>query len=102
MNAKITISVDMEAVPQEVNNILLKIYNELGILRSKTEDVIDEKSELQKIVLIEEIRKQLSLLDAKCEDCYTVLVGYSKVTLDRHVASKAETKSQDNDNIKNG
>lgn len=95
MNAKITISVDIKDVPQEINNILLKIEQQLDSLRHSTIAVIDEQSELKKLVLIEEIRKKLSLLDTKYDDCYSVLVGYLKMTTEGHIQKTAANKKEE-------
>lgn len=95
----------MKDVPREINDILLKIDSELDSLRHMTIAVIDEKSDLQKLTLIENIRNKLSLLDAKYEDCYTVLVRYMKVAIDSRLQQmfiEGKEKEKNSDKQSNG
>jgi hypothetical protein len=104
MNAKITLSVDIKDVPEEINNILLKVEKQLNILHQMNLDTSKEKSELKKLSLIKEMRRKLSLLDASYDDCYTVLVGLLKHTVEENLRQSApsNTFKESNDKQQDG
>ena len=89
----------MKDVPQEIDNLLLKIHDQLEDLKRDTRIVMDMQSELKKISAIEGIRKKLSLLDARYDDCYSVLVGYTKQEIDTRLQ---ESNKQNADKSSNG
>ena len=82
MNAKITITVPMDKVHLKVSELLETVVHDMEDLQvsisdismgvSKSDDILKHISELDKC------RKQLTLLDANLEDCYSVLFGLTK------------------------
>lgn len=107
MNGKITVTMPMEKVPQEVVRLLGNIVTELESLASITKSLQQQMSnQLHVINGIDDVRKRLSLVDFNYEDCYSVLVGYVKYQADRRIAemkdADAKRQERNNDQQSNG
>lgn len=107
MNGKITVTMPMEKVPQEVSRLLGNIVTELESLASITKSLQQQMSnQLHVINGIDDVRKRLSLVDFNYEDCYSVLVGYVKYQADRRIAemkdADAKRQERNNDQQSNG
>jgi hypothetical protein len=77
MNAKITVTVPINKAHLKVSEFLEEINESLGEDRKSLEEIIAKVSKnidtLNAIEQIDSLRKNLAYLDAKLEDCYTVL-----------------------------
>lgn len=80
MKAKIQFTVDMEDIPEEVRKRIEMIFYKSEQNTSSIKEVVRELSEsniLSATKRIDEIRKQLMLVDSVLEDGYNILVGYA-------------------------
>lgn len=107
MNGKITLTIPMEKIPQEVGRLLGNVVTELESLLSITKSMQQQMSnQLHVVNGIEDIRKRLSLVDYSYEDCYSILVGYVKYQADRRLMelkeADAKRQEQKNDQQSNG
>lgn len=79
MNAKITITVPMDKVHLKVSEMLDNVVHEIEELQVNISDIgvsiARENDIMHCISEIDRCRKNLSLLDANLEDCYSVLIG---------------------------
>lgn len=82
MNAKITITVPLEEIPNEVSKILENISERLKTIVEKTNNCTYNQNYTDVIEEIDHIRKQLNLIDLNFEDSYNVLLGYIKYQTD--------------------
>lgn len=100
MNAKISITIPIEDIPQEVTRILENIVEKLKIIGDKTSNLSYNQDHNLVVSEIDEIRKQLNLIDMNYEDCYSVLLGYIKYQTDKRLneLNKKESKSNVNNN----
>ena len=103
MNGKITITMPMDKVPNEISRLLMNLATELEALSSITKSLQQQTSANQLLVIngIDEIRKRLSLVDFNYEDCYSILVGYLKYQADKRLADM-KTQEPKNDQQSNG
>ena len=101
MNGKITLTVDMDKVPQEVQRVLDNIVKELDALSALTRHMRDFDDHLKVIDRIDDVRKKLSLLDLNYEDCYAILTGYLKYQAEKRLALMKQQEPQ-NDKQSNG
>ena len=103
MNGKITITMPMDKVPNEISRLLMNLATELEALSSITKSLQQQTSSNQLLVIngIDEIRKRLSLVDFNYEDCYSILVGYLKYQADKRLADM-KTQEPKNDQQPNG
>ena len=84
MNAKMMITVPIAEIPNEVNKMLYGINSRLEEESKKILSAVEEKNYSEKIKIIDEIRKKLTLLDLNLEDSYNVLIGYVKYDAQKH------------------
>ena len=103
MNGKITITMPMDKVPNEISRLLMNLATELEALSSITKSLQQQTSSNQLLVIngVDEIRKRLSLVDFNYEDCYSILVGYLKYQADKRLADM-KTQEPKNDQQSNG
>ena len=101
MNAKITLTVPMEKIPNEVARVLLGITDELEDLLRLTRECYQNTDYMQTVADIDGIRKRLSVVDFNYEDCYTILVGYIKYTAEKRLA-EMQSQERKNDTQSNG
>ena len=103
MNGKITITMPMDKVPNEISRLLMNLATELEALSSITKSLQQQTSSNQLLVIngIDEIRKRLSLVDFNYDDCYSILVGYLKYQADKRLADM-KTQEPKNDQQSNG
>ena len=103
MNGKITITMPMDKVPNEISRLLMNLATELESLASITKSLQQQTTSNQLLVIngIDEIRKRLSLVDFNYEDCYSILVGYLKYQADKRLADM-KTQEPKNDQQSNG
>ena len=92
MNAKITITLPVEDIPQEVSRILENITEKLKTITEQTSNITYSQDHNLVISEIDDIRKQLTLLDLNYEDCYSVLLGFIKYQTDSRI-NKLEAKN---------
>jgi hypothetical protein len=104
MNAKMVITVPIDKIPQKVTSLLDDINIELQDIIEETSMLINSANQLEKIEKIDEIRKRLSLIDLNYEDCYSVLLGYTKYQSEKRIKEMSPElpKEQDNGNQSNG
>ena len=107
MNGKVTLTMPMDKIPQEVVRLLGNIVTELESLASITKSLQQQiPNQLHVINGIDDIRKRLSLVDFNYEDCYSILVGYVKYQADRRIAEMKEAdarrQERNNDQQSNG
>lgn len=81
MDAKISITVHIEDIPRETAKLLYSNHviaeNIVLDLKELERDVGEETDLLKQIEKLDAVRKKMSWLDLKLEDCYTILVGYA-------------------------
>jgi hypothetical protein len=90
MNAKITITVPIDDIPQEVSRLLENISERIKVIVDRTTNLTYNQDYNLVVSEIDDVRKQLSLIDLNYEDCYSVLLGYIKYQTDSRL-SKLET-----------
>ncbi len=77
MNVKITLSVPIEEIENEINNLLEDSKKRTILLTEKINDVLLESGNaLAQLSMIEDLRKKLNVIDLKLEDSYSILSGY--------------------------
>lgn len=80
MNAKIVITVPLETVPRKVSELLSELSNKLSIqgdlLEYSSRNISSAEDLLKQIENLDNIRKELSLIDNNIEDCYSILKGF--------------------------
>ena len=78
MRVKIQYSVELEEVPSQVDRLLPEgwEFDEVG---RQLEDIDSAVSPVATMDVIESIRKDLVALDARLNDCYSILQGYIAV-----------------------
>ena len=82
MKVGISYGVELEDVPEEVENLLRDVQWDL---EEKLEEIIEQVRTANYTNLdadIKSLRKNLARVDSRLEDCYTILVGYVKVVSD--------------------
>jgi hypothetical protein len=103
MKVGISYGVELEDVPEEVENLLRDVQWDL---QEKIEEIIVHVRNANYATLdddIKNLRKNLARVDMRLEDCYTILVGYVNVVrdmatqaaLDDHVASPPPSDEDD-------
>ena len=86
MNAKMTITVPIDDIPQEVSRLLENISEKLKTIVDRTSNVTYNQDYSLVVSEIDDLRKQLSLIDMNYEDCYSVLLGYIKYQTDSRLS----------------
>jgi len=105
MNAKMIVTVPIDDIPSEVSKILEKITGKLSTIKEKTDNCCYNKDINFVIEEIDQIRKVLSLVDINLDDCYNVLLGYSKYKTEIRIQNLEKQKSEEgnnNDSSNNG
>ena len=100
MKAKIQFTVDMEDIPEEVRRRIETMYYKSEQSTTSIKEVVRELSVdniLSATKRIDEIRKQLMLVDSVLEDGYNILVGYASYQAKQLEASVAEQLEQPNE-----
>jgi len=89
MKVSLSYTVELDDVPEEVIRLLSDTPN-LNIEHTKRcmIELIRKKNTILAIEDIENLRKQLAILDRRLVDCQSILTGYTK-----HVASDTQTRS---------
>jgi len=98
MNAKMTITLPVEDIPQEVSRILENISEKLKRILEQTSNISYNQDHSLVVSEIDDIRKQLTLIDLNYEDCYNVLLGYVKYQTDTRIKA-TEQKSQEQGDV---
>lgn len=97
MNAKMTITVPINQIPKEVDKLLYSLSIKLDSLIKEAELVLSNDTIENKIIVIDQIRKKLALLDLNYEDCQSILSGYLKYEAEKNdSASNQNTQISDN------
>lgn len=97
MSVKITLTVDYAEVPKEADAILGRALSrndkvvESLMLARNTEDTN------KKLEILENVRKQLILIDANIEDGYNILLGYAKHELELKTPPEDNNDKQNQD-----
>jgi|TARA_R110000851_G_scaffold309089_7_gene468398 hypothetical protein len=73
---KLTYTVDLEDIPNEVSDMLLKTYWSLKNTTDKLDQPVTENNVAGVIELIDNVRQSLADIDLKLDDCYSILIGY--------------------------
>lgn len=103
MNAKMVITVPIDKIPHKVTSLLDDINIELEQIMNETSELINSDDQLKKIEKIDDIRKKLSLIDLNYEDCYNVLLGYTKYQAEKRMNDLAPQEQENKDgNQSNG
>jgi hypothetical protein len=92
MNAKMTITLPIEDIPQEVSRLLENICEKIKTISERTSNLTYNQDHGLIVSEIDDIRKQLSLIDLNYEDCYSVLLGFIKYQTDSRI-NKLEAKN---------
>lgn len=86
MNAKMSITVEIEEIPSRVSKYLEEVVDKLNIIQNDLQycaiDIKEQKDLLSEAQLLDEVRKKLSTIDLNIEDCYSILKGYVSYKLE--------------------
>jgi hypothetical protein len=102
MNAKMVITVPIDKIPQKVTSLLDDINIELSEIMHDTTELMNNNNQLERIEKIDNIRKRLSLIDLNYEDCYSVLLGYTKYESEKRLKELSPEQEQQDGNQSNG
>jgi hypothetical protein len=102
MNAKMVITVPIDKIPNKVTSLLDDINIELAEIMHDTTQLMNNNNELERIQKIDNIRKRLSLIDLNYEDCYSVLLGYTKYESEKRLKELSPEQEQQDGNKSNG
>ena len=91
MKVGISYAVELEEIPEEVEDLLRDVQWDLS---GKIEEIIEQvrSGDFSNLgATIKTLRGNLNRVDTRLEDCYTILVGYVKVLnqLTEHAAKEA-------------
>jgi hypothetical protein len=79
MKVKLSYTVDLDDVPNEVNTILnLKTNLKYDDMMNSVYESLSQKNYLVAIDNIDLVRKKLSAIDMVLNDCQSILTGYTK------------------------
>jgi hypothetical protein len=79
MKVKLSYTVDLDDVPNEVNTILnLKTNLKYDDMMNNVYESLSQKNYLVAIDNIDLVRKKLSAIDMVLNDCQSILTGYTK------------------------
>lgn len=98
MNAKITITVPIDQIPKEVDKLLYSLFLKLESICNDANRILTDNNINNKISAIDSVRKKLALLDLNYEDCYSILVGYSKYLSEKDINSIEQDIHDNNKN----
>lgn len=102
MNAKMMITVPIDKIPHKVTSLLDDINIELAEIMHDTTELMNNNNQLERIEKIDNIRKRLSLIDLNYEDCYSVLLGYTKYESEKRLKELQPEQEQQDGNQSNG
>lgn len=102
MNAKMVITVPIDKIPHKVTSLLDDINIELAEIMHDTTELMNNNNQLERIEKIDNIRKRLSLIDLNYEDCYSVLLGYTKYESEKRLKELQPEQEQQDGNQSNG
>lgn len=102
MNAKMMITVSIDKIPHKVTSLLDDINIELAEIMHDTTELMNNNNQLERIEKIDNIRKRLSLIDLNYEDCYSVLLGYTKHESEKRLKELQPEQEQQDGNQSNG
>lgn len=79
MKVKLSYTVDLDDVPNEVSTLLnLKTNLEYDKLMDTVYDALNQKNYFGAIQSIDSVRKKLTNIDMVLSDCQSILTGYTK------------------------
>jgi hypothetical protein len=79
MKVKLSYTVDLDDVPNEVSTILnLKTNLKYDDMMNSVYESLSQKNYLVTIDNIDLVRKKLSAIDMVLNDCHSILTGYTK------------------------
>lgn len=96
------ITVPIDKIPNKVTSLLDDINIELAEIMHDTTQLMNNNNELERIQKIDNIRKRLSLIDLNYEDCYSVLLGYTKYESEKRLKELSPEQEQQDGNKSNG
>ena len=79
MKAKISYTVNLEEIPQEVSELVQKLQFVVEKnVTSKLSEIypIDSDTIADSIESIDKVRRSIAEIDLRLEDCYSILLGY--------------------------
>jgi len=93
MRVNVTYSVDLGEVKQLIQEILLKIEDDVEEVSGNflaTQDNVNSDNEKEAVEAIEKCRKNLSSIDHSLYDCWNILNGYQQTLLQMKQANSME------------
>lgn len=106
MNAKVTLTVPMNQIPEEIQRQLNVLCGKLQTLSIKTRDIVSLEDHVKLLNGIDDIRKDLTVVDANFEDCYSIVIGYLKyqaeIRMRNMKQNQVPSQEQNNDKQSNG
>jgi len=102
MNVTLNLITDFEDIPREVAHMLKFVQEELSFTSKRAANVSDKlyQSEVdanEALDLLHSVRLQMAKIDARMEDCMSILVGYQHY-LDNPPEEEAETVANEEEN----
>ena len=94
MKAKITYTVSLDEVPNEVSALLQKIHFQIDEdVSGKLAYPVTSDNVMGTLEMIDHIRRSMAEIDARLEDCHSIILGYIQ---HKHaeVNSPSETESK--------
>lgn len=84
MKVKLSYTVDLEDVPNEVSTILnLKTNLEYDQMMKRVYEALNQKNYFAAVEHVEVLRKKLSSIDLVLSDCQSILTGYTKALVNQ-------------------
>lgn len=106
MNAKVTLTVPMNQIPAEIQRQLNVLSGKLQSLAAATQLTLSLQDHVKLLNGIDDIRKDLTVVDANFEDCYSILIGYLKYQAETRMRNMKQnqvpSQEQNNDKQSNG
>jgi predicted Zn-ribbon and HTH transcriptional regulator len=90
MRVGITYSVELEDIPQEIINLLDEVSFPNNMDIKEINDNISDNNMLKALENIHHLRKSLSSIDYRLQDCAAIITGYTNT-----VAKKVTTDTSD-------
>ena len=102
MNVTLNLITDFEDIPREVAHMLKFVQDELSFTSKRAANVSDKlyQSEVdanEALDLLHSVRLQMAKIDARMEDCMSILVGYQHY-LDNPPEEEPETPTDEEEN----
>ncbi len=102
MNVKISLSVPIEEVENEVSKILENCNKRLYLISEEiSKTILDDGNPTVQFQKIQEIRKKMTVVDLKLEDSYSILKGliqYKMSQSKKEIANDGDQKEQSDQN----